>query len=68
MLSSSASPSGTLSTRLPPGAAEDAFNITMVSYVSDNLGSTAVTSLGADRVPLVIVSTPPDEVRTACGV
>lgn len=63
MLSSAASPSDTLSTHLPPGTADDAFNITVVSYVSDALGSTAVTSLGADRTPFVIVSTPPDEVR-----
>ena len=62
MLSSAASSSDTLSTRLPPGTADDGFNITVVSYVSDTLGSTAVTSLGADRAPVVIVSTPPDEV------
>ena len=63
MLSSAASSSNSLTTRLPPGTSGDGFNLTVVSYVSDILGSTSVTSLGADRAPLVIASTPPDEVR-----
>eukprot|EP00904_Undaria_pinnatifida_P010764 jgi/Undpi1/6818/HiC_scaffold_21.g09294.m1 len=61
MLSTGASSSDTLTTRLPPSTEAAGFNITIVSYVSDNLGATAVTSLGADRAPLVIVSTPPNE-------
>ncbi|CAM9843656.1 unnamed protein product, partial [Ectocarpus sp. 4 AP-2014] len=60
-LSSGASSSSTLLTHLPPGTALNAFNITLVAFVSDILGSTAVTSLGMDGVPLSIVSYPPEQ-------
>lgn len=62
MFSSKASPSNTLSTYIPPGTAEHDFNVTAVVMVSDKLGSTTVTSLGEDGVPVTIVSTSPDEV------
>ena len=62
MLSSKASPSNVLSTYIPPGTAEHMFNVTAVVLVSDNLGSTAVTSLGEDGIPVTIVSTSPGEV------
>ncbi|CAM9655967.1 unnamed protein product, partial [Ectocarpus sp. 8 AP-2014] len=62
MLSSGASYSSLLHTHLPPGTASNGFNLTMVAYVSDVLGSTAVTSLGVDNEPLVLVSSPPDQV------
>ncbi|CAM9387820.1 unnamed protein product [Ectocarpus sp. 12 AP-2014] len=61
-LSSGASSSSTLLTHLPPGTTLYAFNITLVAFVSDILGSTAVTSLGMDGVPLSIVSYPPEQV------
>lgn len=54
-----------LLTQVPPGTATEGFNLTLVAYVSDILGSTAVTSTGVDGVPLAIVSTPPHQVR--CG-
>ncbi|CAM9181833.1 unnamed protein product, partial [Ectocarpus sp. 8 AP-2014] len=60
-LSSGASSSSTLLTHLPPGTTLYAFNITLVAFVSDILGSTAVTSLGMDGVPLSIVSYPPEQ-------
>ncbi|CAM9106341.1 unnamed protein product [Ectocarpus fasciculatus] len=60
-LSSGGSSSSILLTHLPPGTALNAFNITVVAYVSDILGSTAVTSLGMDGVPLSIVSYPPEQ-------
>lgn len=47
---------------MPPGIDIDGFNITVVVYVSDILGSTAVTSLGATGAPLTIVSNPPEQV------
>ncbi|CAM9632287.1 unnamed protein product, partial [Ectocarpus sp. 6 AP-2014] len=62
MLSSGASYASLLHTHLPPGTASNGFNMTMVAYASDVLGSTAVTSLGADNEPLVLVSSPPDQV------
>ncbi|CAM9224561.1 unnamed protein product [Ectocarpus sp. 12 AP-2014] len=62
MLSSGASYSSLLHTHLPPGTASNGYNMTVVAYVSDFLGSTAVTSLGADNEPLVLVSSPPDQV------
>ena len=62
MLSSKASPSNALSTYIPPGTAEHDFNVTAVVLVSDKLGSTAVTSLGEDGMPVAIVSTTPGEV------
>lgn len=65
MLSTGASSSSVLLTHIPPGTATKEFNITMVAYVSDILGSTAVTSIGVDGVPVAIVSTPPEQVR--CG-
>ncbi|CAM9477456.1 unnamed protein product, partial [Ectocarpus sp. 8 AP-2014] len=64
-LSSAASSSSTLLTHLPPGTALNGFNITLVAYVSDTLGSTAVTSLGIDGVPLSIVSYPPQKVMVS---
>lgn len=63
MLSSGASYSSSLHTHIPTGMAANGFNMTVVTYVSDVLGSTAVTSLGADNEPLVLVVTPPDQVR-----
>ncbi|CAM9632430.1 unnamed protein product [Ectocarpus sp. 6 AP-2014] len=60
-LSSGASSSSTLLTDLPPGTALNAFNITLVAFVSDILGATAVTSLGIDGVSLSIVSYPPEQ-------
>ncbi|CAM9196214.1 unnamed protein product, partial [Ectocarpus sp. 8 AP-2014] len=60
-LSSGASSSSTLLTDLPPGTALNAFNITLVAFVSDVLGATAVTSLGIDGVSLSIVSYPPEQ-------
>lgn len=48
---------------MPPGTVTEGFNITVVAYVSDILGSTSVTSIGVDGVPLAIVSTPPEQVR-----
>lgn len=62
MVSSGASSSSRLHTHLPPGLTPDGFNITVVAYVSDNLGATAATSLGVDGVPLAFVSTLPDQV------
>ncbi|CAM9206786.1 unnamed protein product, partial [Ectocarpus fasciculatus] len=59
------SSSTTLLTHLPPGTALNGFNITLVAYVSDILGSTAVTSLGIDGVPLSIVSYPPQKVMVS---
>ncbi|CAN0290473.1 unnamed protein product, partial [Ectocarpus sp. 13 AM-2016] len=64
-LSSGASSSSTLSTDLPPGTALNAFNITLVAFVSDILGATAVTSLGIDGVSLSIVSYPPEQVTVS---
>lgn len=61
MLSSAASLSSQLLTHLPPGTAPE-LNITVVAYVSDNLGATAVTSLGVDGTPLVLASILPDQV------
>ncbi|CAM9627610.1 unnamed protein product, partial [Ectocarpus sp. 12 AP-2014] len=58
MLSSGASYSSLLHTHLPPGTESNGYNMTVVAYVSDVLGSTAVTSLGADNEPLVLVSSP----------
>lgn len=63
MVSAGASSSSQLHTHLPPGRAQDGFNITAVAYVSDSLGATAVTSLGIDGTPLTFASTPPDQVR-----
>lgn len=63
MLSSGVSAADTLTTFLPPGTASERFNLTAVVYVADVLGSTTVTSLGNDGLPLTIVSTPPDEAR-----
>ncbi|CAM9207243.1 unnamed protein product, partial [Ectocarpus fasciculatus] len=62
MLSSGASYSSSLYTHMPPGMAANGFNVTVVAYASDILGSTAVTSLGADNEPLALMSTPPDQV------
>lgn len=63
-LSTGASSSSVLLTHLPPGTATGEFNTTVVAYVSDILGSTAVTSIGVDGMPLAIVSIPPDQVRS----
>lgn len=62
MLSPSASAGSTLTTYIPPGEAANDFRVSVVVYVSDILGSTAVTSLAEDGSPLSIVSTLPDEV------
>lgn len=62
MVSLGASSSSQLRTHLAPGTAPNGFNITLVAYVSDNLGATAVTSLGVDGVPLAFESTFPDQV------
>lgn len=62
-LSSSWSTSPTLSTNVPPGLAPDGYNLTIAVSVSDFLGSVAATNLGADGIPMVITSTPPQEVR-----
>ncbi|CAM9572739.1 unnamed protein product [Scytosiphon promiscuus] len=64
-LSSAASSSSALRTHMPPGTAANGFNITVVAYVSDVLGSTAATSLGADGAPLAIVSSPPEQVSVS---
>lgn len=64
-LSTAASLSSVLLAHLPPGTVTKEFNMTVVAYVSDILGSTAVTSIGVDGVPLAITSTPPEQVR--CG-
>jgi len=48
---------------MPPGTIQNGFNVTVVAYASDNLGASAVTSLGSDGMPLALLSTPPDEVR-----
>lgn len=61
-LSSAASLSSALLTYLPPGNVTGNFNLTVVAHVSDNLGSTAITSLGVDGLPLAIASTPPEQV------
>ncbi|CAM9178019.1 unnamed protein product, partial [Sphacelaria rigidula] len=55
------SPSSLLSTHVPPGLASDNYNITVAVFVSDVLGSRAVTSLGEDGWPITVVSTPPTE-------
>ncbi|CAM9187348.1 unnamed protein product, partial [Hapterophycus canaliculatus] len=60
-LSSSWSVSTTLGLRIPPGLAQDGYNLTIVVSVADNLGSIATTTLGADGAPMVIVSVPPEE-------
>lgn len=62
MLSIGASASDSLRTFIRPGMAANEFNVTVVVFVSDILGSTAVTSLGEDGLPVTIRSTPPDEV------
>lgn len=62
MLSIGASASDYLRTFIRPGMAANEFNVTVVVFVSDILGSTAVTSLGEDGLPVAIRSTPPDEV------
>lgn len=62
MLSSGTSLSSALETHMPPGTSNNFFNITVVAYATDILGSTAVTSLGLDGLPLVIVSTLPEQV------
>ena len=66
MLSSAGSASSSLLTHLPPGNFSGDFNLTVVAHVSDNLGSTAVTSLGIDGLPLAIASAPPDQVSIVC--
>ena len=63
MLSSGASSSSELLTHIPPGTAQNEFNVTVVAYASDNLGATAVTSLGRDGSPLAFMSSPQDQVR-----
>ena len=63
MLSSGASSSSELLTHIPPGTAQNEFNVTVVAYASDNLGATAVTSLGKDGSPLAFMSSPQDQVR-----
>ncbi|CAM9773342.1 unnamed protein product [Scytosiphon promiscuus] len=65
MLSSEASPSSVLRTTMPPGTRVNEFNLTVVAFVSDILGSTAVTSLGADGAPLTITSSPPSQVSVS---
>ncbi|CAM9275625.1 unnamed protein product [Ectocarpus sp. 4 AP-2014] len=67
-LSSGASSSSTLLTDLPPGTALNAFNITLVAFVSDILGATAVTSFGIDGVSLSIVSYPPEQQVTVSSL
>lgn len=66
MASSGGSSSSQLQTHLPPGTEPNGFNITVVAYVSDNLGATAVTSMGIDGAPLALVSAVPDQVRYHC--
>ncbi|CAM9110513.1 unnamed protein product [Ectocarpus fasciculatus] len=60
-LSSSWSASPTLRTKIPSGLADDGYNVTIVVSVSDSLGSTASTNLGADGTPMIIASTPPEQ-------
>ncbi len=48
---------------MPPGTAPNGFNVTVVSYTSDNLGATAATSRGSNGSPLAFLSTLPDEVH-----
>lgn len=62
MVSSGASSSSQLLTHLPPGTAQNGFNVTVVVYASDNLGARAATSLGVDGAPLAFVSSLPDQV------
>ncbi|CAM9530425.1 unnamed protein product [Hapterophycus canaliculatus] len=64
-LSSGASASSALLTHMPPGTNADGFNITVVAFVSDTLGSTAVTSLGANGAPMAIASYPPEQVSVS---
>lgn len=66
MASSGGSSSSQLQTHLPPGTEPNGFNITVVAYVSDNLGATAVTSMDVDGAPLALVSAVPDQVRYHC--
>lgn len=61
MLSVTGSATRFLDTHIPTGTAANGYNVTAVVFASDNLGSTAVTSLGEDGLPLTIVSTPPDK-------
>ncbi|CAN0410705.1 unnamed protein product, partial [Ectocarpus sp. 12 AP-2014] len=60
-LSSSWSASPTLRTKIPSGLADDGYNVTILVSVSDSLGSTASTNLGADGTPMIIASTPPEQ-------
>lgn len=65
MLSFSASSAQSLTTLLQPGTDSNAFNVTVVGFVSDTFGATTTTSLGETGAPLTIVSNPPNEVMLA---